>query len=474
MNHFQRSSTYLVCALCLLLSVLFISESTYSHSISTPADITSTEGTPELVIHIDIYDDDGNFITHLHDWAISWYTQEEVDEIHANNPHTSKAVIESLPKVGDVKGVSQRTYSTPFFPSPDDLSEIGKPDPDGKYDNYGRVSTPQGGAQTTQQSSQDEAQTTQQQSSQDEAQTTQQSSQDEAQTTQQSSQDEAQTTQLPLPNLVVDSPQISKTTFLVVSIPALSKTVVDSGESFTLSVTVENTSESLSPEAILRYYRSSDVGVSGTEVGEKTVSPIAAMGSSDVSISLTAPDAPGTYLYYACISSNTDNTCTPHSVKLTVQGQSQDTPGAPSVVGMKFTDAEIERIEAQVALLVATNDRSPAAMQTLAHLRRLIAAARPTQTQLLANYPNPFNPETWIPYHLAKDADVSLTIYDLNGQVVRELALGHQAAGMYQRRSRAAYWDGKNAFGESVASGIYFYTFTAGEFTATRKMLIWK
>ena len=93
---------------------------------------------------------------------------------------------------------------------------------------------------------------------------------------------------------------------------------------------------------------------------------------------------------------------------------------------------------------------------------------------LLANFPNPFNPETWIPYHLSKDADVTLTIYASNGQVVRRLALGYQPAGIYQSRSRAAYWDGRNAVGEPVASGVYFYTLTAGDFTATRKMLIRK
>ena len=93
---------------------------------------------------------------------------------------------------------------------------------------------------------------------------------------------------------------------------------------------------------------------------------------------------------------------------------------------------------------------------------------------LLVNFPNPFNPETWIPYQLSKPADVTITIYAVNGQVVRRLALGHQLAGIYQSRSRAAYWDGKNIFGESVASGVYFYTLTAGHFTATRKMLIRK
>ncbi|MDE0468640.1 MAG: leucine-rich repeat domain-containing protein [Candidatus Poribacteria bacterium] len=107
-------------------------------------------------------------------------------------------------------------------------------------------------------------------------------------------------------------------------------------------------------------------------------------------------------------------------------------------------------------------------------LQQLLITLTPKETVLLANYPNPFNPETWIPYHLAKDANVTLHIYAVNGTLVRTLTLGHQPAGMYQNRSRAAYWDGKNAFGEPVASGVYFYTITAGDFTATRKMLIRK
>ena len=96
------------------------------------------------------------------------------------------------------------------------------------------------------------------------------------------------------------------------------------------------------------------------------------------------------------------------------------------------------------------------------------------ENALLANFPNPFNPETWIPYKLAKPAEVTLYIYAVNGTLVRTLSLGHQAVGIYQNRSRAAYWDGKNEFGESVASGLYFYTLTAGDFSATRKMLIRK
>ena len=116
--------------------------------------------------------------------------------------------------------------------------------------------------------------------------------------------------------------------------------------------------------------------------------------------------------------------------------------------------------------IVLTNTASAAAPATVETL--------PSETLLHPNYPNPFNPETWIPYQLAKPADVTLHIYAVNGTLVRTLTLGHQAAGMYQSRSRAAYWDGRNALGEPVASGLYFYSLTAGDFTATRKMLIRK
>ncbi len=107
-------------------------------------------------------------------------------------------------------------------------------------------------------------------------------------------------------------------------------------------------------------------------------------------------------------------------------------------------------------------------------LERLLAALVPKETALLPNYPNPFNPETWIPYQLSKPADVTVSIYAANGSLIQTLALGNQSTGIYESRSRAAYWDGKNALGEPVASGVYFYTLSAGDFTATRKMIIRK
>ena len=107
-------------------------------------------------------------------------------------------------------------------------------------------------------------------------------------------------------------------------------------------------------------------------------------------------------------------------------------------------------------------------------LEDLIAYEIPAETELLRNYPNPFNPETWIPYRLAEDADVSLTIYDVNGELVRSIDVGHQSAAVYESRAKAIYWDGRNRFGEQVASGIYFYSLSAGDFSATRKMVILK
>ena len=112
--------------------------------------------------------------------------------------------------------------------------------------------------------------------------------------------------------------------------------------------------------------------------------------------------------------------------------------------------------------------------QGILFLEQLLSALTPKETLLLPNYPNPFNPETWIPYQLVEPADVTFRIYSVDGKLIRTLVVGHQPAGIYQHRSCSAHWDGKNDIGEPVASGIYFYTLTAGDFTVTRKMLIRK
>ena len=146
-------------------------------------------------------------------------------------------------------------------------------------------------------------------------------------------------------------------------------------------------------------------------------------------------------------------------------------PAAPTTETAGIDPAMIEGWIAQARL---EDDGSLAFKQGIEMLERLLASLIPKETALLANYPNPFNPETWIPYQLAEAAEVTLTIYDMDGQLVRRLTVGRQRAGIYQSRSRAAYWDGRNQLGEPVASSLYFYTLTADEFTATRKMLILK
>ncbi len=176
-----------------------------------------------------------------------------------------------------------------------------------------------------------------------------------------------------------------------------------------------------------------------------------------------------------------------------------DTPLTGDVNG----DGEVNREDIIAVLAALEVAAAPAAVSTTQSLQRWIDLAKqlnptdahfqkgiavlenlltplrdtetvPKATALLANYPNPFNPETWIPYQLATSADVTLTIYSVEGALVRTLSLGHHPAGLYQSRSRAAYWDGRNMMGEPVASGLYFYTLTAGEFIATRKLLIRK
>ena len=147
---------------------------------------------------------------------------------------------------------------------------------------------------------------------------------------------------------------------------------------------------------------------------------------------------------------------------------------APSAIAIDGLELDPAMIQVWIAQAQVEDDGSLAFRQGIANLERLLTLFIPEETTLLHNYPNPFNPETWIPYQLAEPAEVTLTIYAVNGTLVRTLALGHQPAGIYQTRNRAVYWDGKNEVGESVASGIYFYTLTAGNFNTTRKMLIRK
>ena len=98
----------------------------------------------------------------------------------------------------------------------------------------------------------------------------------------------------------------------------------------------------------------------------------------------------------------------------------------------------------------------------------------PSRTALLPNFPNPFNPETWIPYQLAETTPITIRIFDQKGQIIRTLDFGNQQAGNYATKDKAVYWDGKNDCGERVSSGVYFYQLQAGKFSAVRKMTIIK
>ena len=142
----------------------------------------------------------------------------------------------------------------------------------------------------------------------------------------------------------------------------------------------------------------------------------------------------------------------------------------PQVLEM-FTAADVKLWLSHAQQLGLTDATT---LRGIRFLEQLLAILIPKATVLLPNYPNPFNPETWIPYRLAQDAFVTLTIYDQTGQVVRTLDVGHRVAAFYESRSQAIHWDGRNKFGEQVASGIYFYNLIAGDFSATRKMLILK
>ena len=155
-------------------------------------------------------------------------------------------------------------------------------------------------------------------------------------------------------------------------------------------------------------------------------------------------------------------------------GELSGISAAPSALAIGDMRLDPAMIQGWIAQAQIENDGSLAFQQGIANLQHLLALLTPERTALLTNYPNPFNPETWIPYQLSEPAEVTLRIYAVSGTLVRTLNLGHQPAGIYHQRSHAAYWNGKNELGESVASGVYFYTLIAGDFTATRKMLIMK
>ena len=141
------------------------------------------------------------------------------------------------------------------------------------------------------------------------------------------------------------------------------------------------------------------------------------------------------------------------------------TLSAPEIASLYAFYEKIEEIPAEVTQIEQVK-------RFLSQL--LMPVDGPLETRLYVNYPNPFNPETWIPYQLAADAEITVRIYNTAGETVRTLFSGHQTAGYYLSRSRAAYWDGKNALGEQVASGVYIYELETPTFKQTKRLVVLK
>ena len=157
-----------------------------------------------------------------------------------------------------------------------------------------------------------------------------------------------------------------------------------------------------------------------------------------------------------------------------VAGMFEEAAAAPAAHAQAPKTLTVVEVQGWLIDARSLEVRDPIMKRGFVVLEQLLVSLTPTETELLVNYPNPFNPETWIPYRLAEDAFVTLTIYDSGGHVVRILNVGHRIASAYESRSKTVHWDGRNNLGEQVASGVYFYTLTAGDFSATRKMLILK
>ena len=157
-----------------------------------------------------------------------------------------------------------------------------------------------------------------------------------------------------------------------------------------------------------------------------------------------------------------------------VAGMFEGAAAAPSAQPQVPETITVVEVQDWLADARALEIRDPIMKRGFVVLKQLLVSLTPTKTELLSNYPNPFNPETWIPFKLAEDANVVLTIYGVDGKEVRQLNIGHTKAGIYESRDKAIYWDGRNDLGESVASGVYFYHLMAEGYSATRRMVILK
>ena len=312
----------------------------------------------------------------------------------------------------------------------------------------------------------------------------------------------------------------------------LESIILEPGEEFRLYSNLKNQGTAESEKTTLRYYRSTNDRITSRDrqLGRGTRNPLAPNETIRRYLPVTVPTRPGIYYYGACVDpvdneSDTHNNCS-EAIKVIVRSEDandadvdgngivdvedlilvaeaygkegnndadvngdgivdiddlilvaeaiDDAADAPAIRPQMQAIFTQEQLRALIAEAKVRKNISPSYQKGLVLLEQFFRLATPEKTTLLANYPNPFNPETWIPYQLAKPSKVVLSISDADGKRIRTLDLGQQAAGKYHSRSRAAYWDGRNAVGEPVASGVYFYTLKAGDFTATRKLLIRK
>ena len=161
-------------------------------------------------------------------------------------------------------------------------------------------------------------------------------------------------------------------------------------------------------------------------------------------------------------------------IQVVYEGNAPGIAGAPALLGTKLTALEIARLQARIDLLIASGDRSPSAMKTLSYLQQRIAMARPEKTQLLANFPNPFNPETWIPYELATDTNVQDHGLQHTRRGDTDVGIGASVCWLLHGSGSGSVLGWSERVGEQVASGIYFFQFETDDMSAMRKMVILK
>ena len=173
---------------------------------------------------------------------------------------------------------------------------------------------------------------------------------------------------------------------------------------------------------------------------------------------------------------NSDGVVNVMDLVFVVKRFSQNAAAPGQVEHIESTAEQIIAIQRSVRELETMPNKSQHIQLAIDLLRHYLSVADQNvqETKLLPNYPNPFNPETWIPYQLSEESTVTVKIYDVSGHLVRTIEVGHKPVGYYITRERAVYWDGRNQNGEPVSSGVYFYTLNTDTYTQTRRLVIVK